>query len=103
MSDTRPGIEALSAWLETPPGQYLLAWEQAQLDRVVSDVFGFHALQIGLPEVDALRANRMPHRWVALDAGHMPRTAAVFAHGDALPFAERSLDLIVLPHTLELA
>ncbi len=107
MSDTQPGIEALTAWLETPPGQYLLAWEQAQLDRVVSDVFGFHALQIGLPEIDALRANRMPHRWVALDAGHAPpdptRRAAVFAQGDALPFAERSLDLVVLPHTLELA
>ena len=107
MSDTQPGIEALTAWLETPPGQYLLAWEQAQLDRVVSDVFGFHALQIGLPELDGLRANRMPHRWVALDAGHAPpdptMRAAVFAHGDALPFAERSLDLVVLPHTLELA
>ena len=107
MSDTQPGIEALTAWLETPPGQYLLAWEQAQLDRVVSDVFGFHALQVGLPELDALRANRMPHRWVALDAGHAPpdptKRAAVFAHGDALPFAERSLDLVVLPHTLELA
>jgi SAM-dependent methyltransferase len=103
MSDTQPGIEALTTWLQTPPGQYLLAWEQAQLDRVVSDVFGFHALQIGLPELDALRANRMPHRWVALDAGHTPRAAAVFAHGDALPFAERSLDLVVLPHTLELA
>ncbi len=107
MSDTQPGIEALTAWLQTPPGQYLLAWEQAQLDRVVSDVFGFHALQVGLPELDALRANRMPHRWVALDAGHAPpdttKRAALFAQGDALPFAERSLDLVVLPHTLELA
>ena len=77
------------------------------MDRVVSDVFGFHALQIGLPELDGLRANRMPHRWVALDAGHAPpdstKRAAVFAHGDALPFPERSLDLVVLPHTLELA
>jgi SAM-dependent methyltransferase len=103
MSDTQPGIEALAAWLETPPGQYLLAWEQAQLDRVVGDVFGFHALQLGLPELDGLRANRMPHRWIALDAGQAPRAAALYAHGDALPFAERSLDLVVLPHTLELA
>jgi SAM-dependent methyltransferase len=106
MSDTQPGIEALTAWLETPPGQYLLAWEQAQLDRVVGDVFGFHALQIGLPELDGLRSNRMPHRWVALDAGHpplMPSSAALYAHSDALPFPERSLDLVVLPHTLELA
>jgi SAM-dependent methyltransferase len=103
MSDTQPGIEALTAWLETPPGQYLLAWEQAQLDRVVGDVFGFHALQIGLPELDALRSNRMPHRWIALDTGQPPRSAALYAHGDALPFPERSLDLVVLPHTLELA
>lgn len=103
MSDTQPGIEALAAWLDTPPGQYLLAWEQAQLDRVVGDVFGFHALQVGLPELDGLRANRMPHRWLALDNGQPPRAAALYAHSDALPFAERSLDLVVLPHTLELA
>jgi SAM-dependent methyltransferase len=107
VSDTQPGIEALSAWLETPPGQYLLAWEQAQLDRVVGDVFGFHALQLGLPQLDGLRANRMPHRWVALD-GAADATAtgcgvALLAHSDALPFPERSLDLVVLPHTLELA
>jgi SAM-dependent methyltransferase len=103
MSDTQPGIEALAAWLETPPGQYLLAGEPALLDRVVGDVFGFHALQLGLPELDALRSNRMPHRWMALDAGHPPRRAALYAQGDALPFPERSLDLVVLPHTLELA
>jgi SAM-dependent methyltransferase len=95
--------DALAAWLSTPPGQYLLAWEQAQLDRVVSDVFGFHALQLGLRELDALRANRMPHRWMALDRAADPRAVALFAHGDALPFPERSLDLVVLPHTLELA
>jgi SAM-dependent methyltransferase len=98
-----PGDDALAAWLSTPPGQYLLAWEQAQLDRVVGDVFGFHALQLGLRELDALRANRMPHRWMALDRAGDPRAVALFAHGDALPFPERSLDLVVLPHTLELA
>jgi SAM-dependent methyltransferase len=32
-----------------------------------------------------------------------PRQVALLAHGDALPFPERSLDLVVLPHTLELA
>jgi SAM-dependent methyltransferase len=95
--------DALAQWLATPPGQYLLAWEQAQMDRVVADIFGFHALQVGLPELDALRANRMPHRWVALDRAGPARTATLLAHGDALPFAERSLDLVVLPHTLELA
>jgi hypothetical protein len=61
-------IIGLARWLRTPPGRYLLAWEQAQLDSHVADVFGFHALQLGLPELDALRANRMPHRWLGAEA-----------------------------------
>lgn len=118
-------------WLATPPARYVLAWEQARLDAQVADVFGFHALQLGLPQLDALRANRMPHRWLAhTDAlpapstrvsgdesktpgpGAVPRgpggpgglrDVAVCCDFDALPFATQSIDLVVLPHTLELA
>ena len=59
-------IIGLSEWLQTAPGQYMLGWEQAQFDLTVADFFGFNALQLGLVELDALRANRMPHRWLAL-------------------------------------
>jgi len=95
--------DGLAQWLSTPQGQYLLAWEQAQLDRVVADLFGFHALQIGLPELEALRSNRMPHRWLASDSTALPLAVSLYCDTDALPFPERSLDLVVLPHTLELA
>jgi len=27
-------------WLASPPGQYVLRWEQAQFDRTVADMFG---------------------------------------------------------------
>jgi len=101
--NTNHRSDELAAWLATPPGRYLLDWEQAQLDRVVADLFGFHALQLGLPELEALRANRMPHRWLASDSGPGPRAVALHCDTDALPFPERSLDLVVLPHTLELA
>jgi SAM-dependent methyltransferase len=120
----------LPLWLQSPPGRYLLAWEQQRIDAHVADVFGFHALQLGLPELDALRANRMPHRWLACLPGQAgpvePRSevepstsmdgTSVFGplagpgsigllHCDplALPFPNHSVDLIVLPHTLELA
>ena len=106
-------IIGLAQWLATPAGRYLLAWEQHHLDLAVADLFGFHALQVGLPELDALRANRMPHRWVgsecvetppAFDADPMPRAAvALNLDVDALPFDSASLDLVVLPHALELA
>jgi len=115
-------IIELGSWLQTPPGRYLLAWEQRRLDQAVTDAFGFHALQLGLPEVQALRANRMPHRWVASDTLYAPESLALpprldsqittqsgveplslHCEFDALPFPNASIDLVVLPHALELA
>ena len=100
-------IIELGAWLQTAPGRYLLAWEQDRLDHAVTDAFGFHALQLGLPELDGLRANRMPYRWVADEAvtagdGQGTRPVALHCHYDALPFPSHSIDLVVMPHTLEL-
>ena len=90
----------------------------------MADIFGFHALQLGLPELDALRMNRMPHRWVATehaetttasssaplratvgtsDDGAPHAAVALHCDFDALPFDTNSLDLVVLPHALELA
>ncbi len=105
----------MTQWLQTPSGRYLLEWEQRHLDTAVADLFGFHALQVGLPELDALRANRMPHRWVAsvslapppsatVPPLDLPRAAvSLQCDFDALPFDSHSLDLVVLPHSLELA
>jgi SAM-dependent methyltransferase len=91
----------MEEWLASPLGQYVLRWEQAQMDRVVSDLFGFHALQLGLGPLQGLRTNRMPHRWLSLD--HTPTDGVDFVTDfRALPFAEQSLDLVLLPHTLEM-
>lgn len=104
-------IIGMQDWLATAPGQYLLAWERTQMAAAVADVFGFHALQLGLPELDALEANRMPHRWLATQtatqANFQPGLAggrvALVTDFAALPFASGSLDLVVMPHALELA
>jgi SAM-dependent methyltransferase len=101
-----PSIIELGHWLQSAPGRYLLDWELGHLDAAVTDAFGFHALQLGLPEVEALRANRMPHRWVAGDAGPAAGAAApvsLTCEFDALPFPSDSIDLVVLPHALEFA
>ena len=41
----------LAQWFGTPLGAYLLGKERAYLDDVTPDIFGFHALQLGLPAV----------------------------------------------------
>ena len=96
----------LHDFFQTPAGQYLLEWERAHVDAAVADIFGYHALQLGVPELDGLRANRMPHQWLATD--HItadlnttgPHTAFM-TDFSALPFSASSIDLVLLPHSLE--
>ena len=84
-------------WLASPPGRHLLAREQEYFDNAVADIFGYHALQLGLEQAELLRASRIPLR------------VRVGAQGDVglradfrdLPIESNSVDLMVLPHTLE--
>ncbi|HSU77521.1 MAG TPA: methyltransferase domain-containing protein [Burkholderiales bacterium] len=88
---------SLSGWFGTPQGAYVLGWELAQFDSAVEDVFGFRAVQVGLPEVDFLRQNRIRFRFnLALEPG-----AAIAADPLQLPLASQSVDLVALPHGLE--
>lgn len=136
----------MPAWLAKwgqPVASRLLAWEQAQADALLADVFGYHAVQLGCPGLQALRSNRMPHRWLAqLEfespspvPEHVPCQASdavpdtepvaaqdavsscdsdaegrrwaegphVWLDSRAWPWQADSLDLVVLPHTLELS
>jgi len=107
-SDYRNDPDAgCTPWTATVAGAHALAWQQAQIDQWVADVFGYHAVQLGMPELEALRHNRMPHRWLLCPAVTEcpPRSGAplqqVCAEFHALPFGANSLDLLVMPHTLE--
>ncbi len=100
----------LLAWFHTPPGRYLLEQERVWFDQTVADLFGYHAVQLGLPAIDALAQNRMPHRWLAMPHWSGPEvacpgapSAVLVCHAAALPFPANSIDLVVLPHTLELS
>jgi SAM-dependent methyltransferase len=108
-ADAAAPIVRLSEFLRSPPGRYVLDWEQQQLDAAVADIFGYHALQLGLPEIDALRENRMPLRFCASDrlpdavARDGGGRVAVITRYEELPFATHSIDLVVMPHVLEFA
>jgi SAM-dependent methyltransferase len=87
----------LAEWFDTPQGRYVLDWELAQFDNAVDDVFGYYAVQLGLPGIDFMRENRIPLKVSAgLDAGTIVRNEPW-----ALPLASQSIDLVVLPHVLE--
>ncbi len=105
-------IISLGPWFDTPAGAYIRAWEEARLNELTADIFGYNAVQIGLPQIDGLGANRMPNKWTTdvnmpvrpTDASAAAPAQVVLVHDFAeLPFASQSLDLVVLPHVLEFA
>jgi SAM-dependent methyltransferase len=99
--------QARSDWAGTPAGRAALAWEMARFDAVVSDVFGYYALQCGPLPIDCLRESRIRHRIraaVGEDPGELANASGsqvLLSRFEELPFASQSLDLVALPHVLE--
>jgi len=92
-----PPSSPLSRWFSTPLGNYVIEAEQAYFDREVADRFGFNAFQVGLPEHDFLRANRMSFRCTTAPGGRV----SFASDAQALSIQTGVADLIVLPHALE--
>ena len=95
-----------SDWLNSTAGQYLQVKEQALYDQAVFDLFGFNAVQMGGLQMNLLSNSRIPNRYKLSDFSVNSVTYKAFAHDlacsdDFLPFAEMSLDLVLLPHRLE--
>jgi len=83
-------------WLETTLGIHLLQLEQQKYDARVGDIFGFNAVQIGLPQINLLQNSRIPNLFHA-----DTRAGELHCESDYLPFAENCIDLLCLPHALE--
>lgn len=106
----------LRAWFASPAGTRLLAAEAGLMADITPGIFGFHAAQLAAAQpVTMLDASRIPHRvMIATDVGDLdpgdggPEAAAVagalpslVADTAQLPFANDSLDLLLLHHTLD--
>ncbi|MBX3618293.1 MAG: class I SAM-dependent methyltransferase [Nitrosomonas sp.] len=84
-------------WFQSSLGQYLIGYEHRYFDQVVANIFGYNAVQIGWSQFNFLRLNRVPfHFTVGLESSTSIRAEAGF-----LPLHSNSMDLVILPHTLE--
>lgn len=109
--------EQLWRWFDTPLGRSLQAVEAHHLRDVLPSLYGTVGLQVGrIGKLDLLDACAAPAR-VVLDESSAParpnrqveqmltgsRTVAVLARPEVLPFDARSIDVAILPHTLDFA
>jgi hypothetical protein len=73
-----------------------LAQEQSLFDEIVSNIFGFNALQLGLLQADLLGNSRIPFVLRSSEAN-----GDFFCETQQLPIASNTMDLVLLPHTLD--
>jgi len=92
----------LESWFESPRGRYLLAQEQQLSSDLLHNVFGYHQLQLGATRKQPLALeSRLGHR---IYCNSQPGDLLTLqSEPGCLPFANDSIDAIVLHHALDFA
>jgi SAM-dependent methyltransferase len=88
-------------WMRSPRGKELVELERRELARALPGVFGRHLLQVGSwgEGEQLITSAETLHRAVLGTVGDFG--ASALTETERLPVAEKSVDALVLPHTLE--
>ena len=97
-------LQQWNQWLDHQfLGQYLLQTEQNALNTLLKQHYGKHSLLIGVPSQYRLLENtNLPCHWLITPVIDSEKKIS-YVEGDLkdLPFLTGSLDVVILPHTLE--
>jgi len=91
----------LAQWLQTPLGQRLLAAEQAQLDPVLSRIFGYHILQISSSNESSLLAESPVGHKILFAPEYVAGIKQPVADAESLPLASGTVDAVLIHHALD--
>jgi SAM-dependent methyltransferase len=94
---------SLKLWLRSPRGRRLLALEEKEVGRVLPEVFGRHVLQIGSWGRDSELVQRAETVHKAVLGTVSDTQVSALIDPERLPLAAKSVDAVLLPHTLEFA
>lgn len=97
-------LQQWNHWLHRPHlGAALLKAEASVLERALAKHYGKHAVLIGVPnQADLFHATTQSlHTIVGPMVSHTAFASSVESHLHELPFLSGSIDLVLLPHTLE--
>lgn len=104
MAKTHRAIQNWDHWLLQSLGCRVLEAEQQFLPHLLTDCYGKHVLLIGVPnQYGLLKFSSIPHQ-VLLSPTIHKKSSLRYVESDfnELPIASASIDLVVMPHTLEL-
>jgi SAM-dependent methyltransferase len=102
--------QALTHWALTQNGRAVFEQEKILLDDAIKNLFGYYCVQLGAPTLESvISESRIQYK--ILVASELKESREAFdshchfvkADLDYLPIAKDSADVVVLPHTLEVA
>lgn len=96
-------LRQLNLWWSSTLGQLVLQVEMEKLIKVFPSIFGYHILLLGtVAQFKMIEYSVIPYQSV-INPFHKDNslTKTITASWDMLPIASNSVDLVVLPHTLD--
>lgn len=95
---------ALDSWFGTSLGRAVMTAERALCDRVLGGMFGYHLVQLGVHAGEPLfRESRINHCVLMTPWSPGSPHCQALTDFEALPFAQDSIDVMLLHHVLEFA
>lgn len=91
---------ALATWYQTPLGELIAQQISNKLPALLGNHYGYHCLQIGLPEQRQWLETVPINHKIWQDPNPGPSTS-LLATEDLSPLLDQSMDLIILPHSLD--
>lgn len=90
-------------WFQTDLGRQMLEREQKIVDEMMTSVFGYHLLQVGLLPNKALYGKaEASHKFMMLpDVSHEGNESILVGAADVLPLASECIDAVILHHALD--
>lgn len=94
-------VTGLEAWFGSPLGQALLDQEREAVGEALECVFGVQCLQVGAWGAPGLFLDLARTQRRALLSARGESVGGIVSHPSSLPIQSDSIDVLLLPHTLE--
>ncbi|CAB1274503.1 methyltransferase domain-containing protein [Candidatus Nitrosacidococcus tergens] len=98
--------QSFYAWFNTSSGIRLLEEEQLELGNILPSLFGYHIIQLGSlnKEINLLSSSYILDQVIVdIEISKNSQMPNVISKIDILPFGSETIDVVLLPHTLEYA
>lgn len=94
-------MDKLIEWYQSEAGQKIAQAEVEAVQKILPNLFGYHLLQLGNhKELEWLKSSRISHRFRLSPQPLFSDDSWVQSTYEALPLANSSIDVMVMPHIL---